>query len=118
MMNINDRSKAKSVFISVLEPELTAVVKPATVTEGEGVHLSCESGCPSLHPRVAWFREGQQIRNSGFQATTKDAGRYSCVVRDTEASRSASVALNVQCEYISKHKILVEPFVVMVQECS
>ncbi|KAF7656986.1 hypothetical protein LDENG_00033300 [Lucifuga dentata] len=76
--------------------ELTAVVRPATVTEGDRVSLSYLPGCPSLRPAVVWFRDGQPVTNSGFQATAQDAGRYYCAVRGQEDSRSAVVTLNVQ----------------------
>ncbi|XP_076006591.1 uncharacterized protein LOC143000960 isoform X5 [Genypterus blacodes] len=84
----------KSAYLSITE--LTAVVKPASVTEGEEVHLSCEWNCSSSHPSVVWFRDEQPIWKSVFQATAKDAGWYSCAAQGSEASRSAPVALNVQ----------------------
>ncbi|XP_076006588.1 sialoadhesin-like isoform X2 [Genypterus blacodes] len=83
-----------NAYLSITE--LTAVVKPASVTEGEEVHLSCEWNCASSHPSVVWFRDEQPIRNSVFHATVKDAGRFSCAAQGSEASRSAPVALNVQ----------------------
>ncbi|XP_076006323.1 sialoadhesin-like [Genypterus blacodes] len=85
---------SKTAYLSITE--LTAVVKPASVTEGKEVHLSCEWNCASSHPSVVWFRDEQPIRNSVFQATAKDAGRFSCAAQGSEASRSAPVALNVQ----------------------
>lgn len=35
-----------------------------------------------------------------FQASRKDSGRYYCAVVGQEKIKSASVALNVNCEYL------------------
>lgn len=78
--------------------ELTAVVTPATVTEGEEVRLSCEWECASVHPKVVWFKEEQQISAVVFKATPKHAGSYSCEAQGSRASRSAPAVLDVQCE--------------------
>ncbi|XP_063734807.1 B-cell receptor CD22-like isoform X2 [Eleginops maclovinus] len=75
--------------------QLTTVVEPSTLTEGEGVRLSCVSGC-STRVNIVWFRDGQPVPQPGFQATREDAGRYYCAIFGQEMVRSASVALNVQ----------------------
>ncbi|XP_041845004.1 B-cell receptor CD22-like [Melanotaenia boesemani] len=81
-----------SAYLSV--KELTAVVMPNTVTEGDAVKLICRSGCPK-RVNIFWYRDGQQIFSSGFQARRQDAGRYYCAVSGQEAARSASVVLSV-----------------------
>lgn len=88
-----------SVSASVSESELTAVVQPSTVTEGDNVSLTCVSGCPTPTD-IAWFRDGQPVLNPVFQARREDAGRYYCAVWGQERARSVPVALNVQCKYI------------------
>lgn len=76
------------------------MVTPSTVTEGQMVSLTCESGCPSLRPVITWFRDGQPVTRSNFQARAEDAGSYYCAVSGQERARSAPVALSVQCEYV------------------
>uniref|UniRef100_A0A667YAP0 Ig-like domain-containing protein n=1 Tax=Myripristis murdjan TaxID=586833 RepID=A0A667YAP0_9TELE len=82
---------------------LTTVVTPSTVTEGQRVSLTCESGCPSLSPFITWFRDGQPVTKSDFQARAEDAGSYYCAVSGQERTRSASVALSVQYAPKSVH---------------
>ncbi|XP_059195719.1 B-cell receptor CD22-like [Centropristis striata] len=89
----HDRWTSKSsAYLSVTE--LTAVVQPRTVTEGDNVSLTCMSGCPT-HVNTVWFRDGQRVQNPVFQAGSEDAGRYHCAVLGQEMVRSASRALNV-----------------------
>ncbi|XP_074539282.1 limbic system-associated membrane protein-like [Halichoeres trimaculatus] len=75
--------------------DLTAVVNPSTVTEGDNVHLTCVSDCPTSVD-VVWFRDKQPVSKTVLQARREDAGMYSCAVLGQETVRSASVALNVQ----------------------
>ncbi|XP_032374080.1 B-cell receptor CD22 [Etheostoma spectabile] len=82
-------------FASLSVKELTAVVQPSTVTEGDVVRLTCVSGCPTP-VSIVWFRDGQRVPNPVFQAGREDAGRYHCAVLGQETARSASVALSVQ----------------------
>ncbi|XP_028436391.1 B-cell receptor CD22 [Perca flavescens] len=101
------RSK-RSAHLSV--KELTAVVQPSTVTEGDFVRLTCVSGC--LTPvNIVWFRDGQRVPNPVFRAGREDAGRYYCAVLGRETARSASVALSVQYAP-SKVKLSMSPSVV------
>ncbi|XP_058502818.1 B-cell receptor CD22-like isoform X2 [Solea solea] len=81
-----------SAYLTVRE--LTAVVWPTTVSEGDNVRLNCESGCPSI-PGIVWFRDGQRVSEPEFWARREDAGTYQCAVYGQENARSASVALNV-----------------------
>uniref|UniRef100_A0A3P8TIA0 Ig-like domain-containing protein n=1 Tax=Amphiprion percula TaxID=161767 RepID=A0A3P8TIA0_AMPPE len=74
---------------------LTAAVQPSTVTEGEDVRLICQSGCPQT-TKFVWFRDGQPVSGSEFQASREDAGRYHCAAKGQETARSASVALDVR----------------------
>ncbi|XP_030606240.1 B-cell receptor CD22-like [Archocentrus centrarchus] len=75
--------------------ELTTIVQPSTVTEGDHVRLTCMSGCPEP-TNIFWFRDGQPVTSPAFQARREDAGRYYCAVQGQEMVRSAPVALNVQ----------------------
>ncbi|XP_054477055.1 B-cell receptor CD22-like isoform X2 [Anoplopoma fimbria] len=75
--------------------ELTSVVQPSTVTEGDVVNLTCVSSCHTPI-NIVWFRDGKRVPNPVFQAEREDAGRYYCAVLGQEMSRSASAALNVQ----------------------
>ncbi|XP_035498283.1 B-cell receptor CD22 isoform X1 [Scophthalmus maximus] len=75
--------------------ELTAIVRPSTVAEGDDVSLTCVLGCPA-RTAVVWFRDGQRVLKPVFQARREDAGRYYCAVLGQETVRSASVVLNVQ----------------------
>ncbi|KAM6995355.1 B-cell receptor CD22-like [Tautogolabrus adspersus] len=75
--------------------ELTALVEPSTVTEGDHVSLTCVSRCLS-DVNVVWFKDGKPVSNPIFQARKEDAGRYYCAVQGQEKLQSASVALNVQ----------------------
>lgn len=68
------------------------------MTEGDDVSLTCVSGCP-LHTTTVWFRDGRPVQKPVFQASREDAGKYYCAVLGQEMLRSASVPLNVQCEY-------------------
>ncbi|XP_051813039.1 B-cell receptor CD22-like isoform X2 [Acanthochromis polyacanthus] len=89
-----DRWSSKT-FSYLFVRGLTAVVWPNTVTEGEDVRLICHSGCPQTTEFV-WFRDGQPVSASEFQATSEDAGKYHCAVKGQETAKSASVALNVR----------------------
>lgn len=73
-------------------------MRPSTVAEGDDVSLTCVLGCPA-RTAVVWFRDGQRVLKPVFQARREDAGRYYCAVLGQETVRSASVVLNVQCEY-------------------
>ncbi|XP_077434230.1 B-cell receptor CD22-like isoform X2 [Vanacampus margaritifer] len=73
--------------------ELTTVVEPTTVTEGQSVRLTCRSDC-GTHATV-WYRDGKVVPKPVFQANRKDSGRYYCAVLGQQWIKSASVALNV-----------------------
>eukprot|EP00063_Salmo_salar_P082031 XP_014056866.1 PREDICTED: B-cell receptor CD22-like [Salmo salar] len=76
---------------------LAAKVKPATVSEGEKVTLTCDTTCTlSDHPTLVWFRDGHSVPNTEFQTSIQDAGRYQCAVQSQENLTSAPVSLNVQ----------------------
>ncbi|XP_029306758.1 B-cell receptor CD22-like isoform X2 [Cottoperca gobio] len=90
---LNTWTSKASARLSVRE--LTTVVEPSTVTEGDNVRLTCVSGCPTPI-NIVWFRDGQRVSNSVFQAGREDAGSYYCAALGQETVRSASVALNVQ----------------------
>ncbi|XP_023266168.1 B-cell receptor CD22-like isoform X2 [Seriola lalandi dorsalis] len=82
-------------FAELSVKELTAVVQPSTVTEGDHVSLSCVSGC-STPTTIVWFRDGQLVPKPVFRARREDAGRYYCAVLRQETVTSNLVALNVQ----------------------
>ncbi|XP_071381678.1 B-cell receptor CD22-like isoform X2 [Centroberyx affinis] len=81
-------------YLSLSVTELTAAVKPTSVTEGERVSLTCTSACAIQN--IVWFRDRQPVTNPNFQASIEDAGSYHCAIRGREAIRSVSVALNVE----------------------
>lgn len=89
----------KLCLFSSPESELSSVVQPSTVTEGDNVQLTCASGCPTL-PDTVWFKDEQRLRDPGrvFQAGRGDAGRYHCGLKELETVRSASAMLTVQCK--------------------
>ncbi|XP_050931844.1 B-cell receptor CD22 isoform X2 [Lates calcarifer] len=89
----NKWTSKTSAYLSV--KELTTLVQPSTVTEGDDVSLTCVSGCP-LHTTTVWFRDGRPVQKPVFQASREDAGKYYCAVLGQEMLRSASVPLNVQ----------------------
>ncbi|XP_031134089.1 B-cell receptor CD22-like isoform X2 [Sander lucioperca] len=97
-------------FVHLSVKELTAVVQPSTVTEGDVVRLTCVSDCLTS-VNIVWFRDGQRVPNPVFQAGREDAGRYYCAVLGQETARSASVALSVQYAP-SKVKLSMSPSVV------
>ncbi|KAK2844245.1 hypothetical protein Q5P01_010904 [Channa striata] len=82
-------------FARLSVEELTAVVQPSTVTEGDYVHLTCLSGCPTPITTV-WFKDGKLVQKPVFKVRKEDAGMYHCAVLGQEMARSASVALNVR----------------------
>lgn len=84
--------------VSVSKSELTALVQPSTVTEGDNVSLTCVSGCPTPET-IVWFKDGQLVANPVFQARRENAGRYYCAVLGQEFVISVPVALNVHCKY-------------------
>ncbi|XP_047455166.1 B-cell receptor CD22-like isoform X2 [Mugil cephalus] len=90
---LNRWTSRTHAYLSV--KELTTVVQPSTVTEGERVNLTCVSGC-SEPMDVVWFRDGQPVSSVVFQASRRDAGRYHCAILGQEHVKSAPVALNVQ----------------------
>ncbi|CAN9514068.1 unnamed protein product [Ophioblennius macclurei] len=82
-----------SAFLSV--KELTAVVQPNSVTEGDRVRLTCESGC-SDPVDIIWYRDGQPVLAPDFLARRLHAGSYHCAVLGQQKIRSNSVTLSVQ----------------------
>uniref|UniRef100_A0A3Q2UJ31 B-cell receptor CD22-like n=1 Tax=Fundulus heteroclitus TaxID=8078 RepID=A0A3Q2UJ31_FUNHE len=83
-----------SSYAALYVKELTSVVQPSTAREGDTVRLICRSGCPDP-TEVAWFKDGQRVWSTVFQARREDAGRYLCVTLGKERVWSASVALIV-----------------------
>ncbi|XP_041725894.1 B-cell receptor CD22-like [Coregonus clupeaformis] len=76
---------------------LTAVVKPATVREGEKVTLMCATTCTlSDHTTIVWFRDGHSVPNTEFLASIEDSGRYQCTVQGQDNLTSTPVSLDVQ----------------------
>ncbi|CAB1420299.1 unnamed protein product [Pleuronectes platessa] len=75
--------------------ELTAVLKPSTVKEGDDFRLTCVSECPTS-TTIVWFKDGQQVPTPGSPVRREDAGSYFCAVLGQETVRSNSVTLNVQ----------------------
>ncbi|XP_069393013.1 B-cell receptor CD22-like isoform X2 [Paralichthys olivaceus] len=73
--------------------ELTAVINPSTVKEGDDVNLTCVSGC--AHTTISWLKEGRPVPKP-VKASREDAGTYFCAVQGQETVRSNSVTLNVQ----------------------
>lgn len=92
--NYNKWRSTFPAYISV--KALSASVEPRTVTEGDDVTLTCQSGCDTQRnlPFV-WFREGQRVSQPVFKASREDAGRYQCALLGQENVRSTSVTLNV-----------------------
>ncbi|XP_053288536.1 B-cell receptor CD22 isoform X1 [Pleuronectes platessa] len=75
--------------------ELTAVLKPSTLKEGDDFSLTCMSGCPTS-TTIVWFKDGQQVWKPRSPVRREDAGSYFCAVLGQETVRSNSVTLNVQ----------------------
>ncbi|XP_061757887.1 sialic acid-binding Ig-like lectin 13 isoform X4 [Nerophis ophidion] len=88
----NSWTSMRPLHLSV--KELTAVLEPSTVTEGQEVSLSCWSGC-ATRLQVVWYRDGTPVPRQVFSASIKDSGSYYCTVLGQKI-QSASVALNVQ----------------------
>ncbi|XP_071325025.1 B-cell receptor CD22-like [Trachinotus anak] len=82
-------------YIDFSVKELTTVVQPSTVTEGDTVSLTCVTGCPTP-TNIVWFRDGQLVPKQVFQARREDAGLYDCAALEQITVRSNPVALNVQ----------------------
>uniref|UniRef100_A0A3Q3BG57 B-cell receptor CD22-like n=1 Tax=Kryptolebias marmoratus TaxID=37003 RepID=A0A3Q3BG57_KRYMA len=74
--------------------ELTAVVQPSNVTEGDTVRLTCSPGCPGFTEFI-WFKDGRRVWRTSFQVSREDAGRYYCAVLGQEVT-SAPVVLTVR----------------------
>ncbi|XP_061899741.1 B-cell receptor CD22-like isoform X3 [Entelurus aequoreus] len=89
---LNSWTSRRPLHLSV--KELTAVLEPSTVTEGQEVSLSCWSGC-ATRLQVVWYRDGTPVPRPVFSASIKDSGGYYCAVLGQKI-QSASVALNVQ----------------------
>ncbi|XP_029600040.1 B-cell receptor CD22 isoform X2 [Salmo trutta] len=83
--------------VSLTLTGLTAEVNPATVREGEKVTLKCSTTCTlSNHPTIVWFRDGQSVSKTEFQANSEDSGRYRCADQGQDLLSSAPVSLDVQ----------------------
>lgn len=72
-------------------------MQQSSVAEGDFVSLTCESGCPATVD-VVWFKDGQPVGDTVFEARREDTGWYHCAVRGQERVRSATVAVNVLCK--------------------
>ncbi|XP_021481118.2 B-cell receptor CD22 [Oncorhynchus mykiss] len=83
--------------VSLTLTGLTAEVNPATVREGEKVTLKCSTTCTlSDRPTIVWFRDGQAVSKTEFQANSEDSGIYRCAVQGQYNLSSAPVSLDVQ----------------------
>lgn len=77
---------------------MTASLRPSsTVRAGWSVSLDCQVSCEK---RVAWFKDGEPVTNTEFQARIEDAGNYTCTIEGEESVKSDSVTLDVQCKYV------------------
>lgn len=70
------------------------VLPSSTVRPGWGVGLECQTSCPNP---VIWFKDGEPVTNTEFQAQIEDAGNYTCAIEGEESVRSDPVTLDVQC---------------------
>ncbi|XP_054648345.1 B-cell receptor CD22-like isoform X2 [Dunckerocampus dactyliophorus] len=93
----NSWTSKSPLYLSV--KELTAVLEPSTVMEGQRVSLACGTGC-ATRLQTVWYRDGKLVPNPVFWASKNDSGRYYCTVL---GQKSASVALNVQ--YAPNHVV-------------
>uniref|UniRef100_A0A8C4I410 Ig-like domain-containing protein n=1 Tax=Dicentrarchus labrax TaxID=13489 RepID=A0A8C4I410_DICLA len=86
-----------SVVTHPAQPNLTASVKPESVSEGQNVTLTCDTSCELPGPStIVWFRNGQQVaKPPHFQASAEDAGSYTCAVEGQESVQSNPVFLDV-----------------------
>uniref|UniRef100_H3BXV7 Ig-like domain-containing protein n=1 Tax=Tetraodon nigroviridis TaxID=99883 RepID=H3BXV7_TETNG len=92
------RSKT-SVYLSVTEME--ASVRPSpTVRPGWAVWLECQTSCPNP---VTWFKDGEPVTSTEFQAQIEDAGNYICAIEGEESVQSDPVTLDVQYPPLNVH---------------
>ncbi|XP_024860354.1 B-cell receptor CD22-like isoform X2 [Kryptolebias marmoratus] len=71
---------------------LNASVHPKRVRAGDHVTLECKTKCQLP---VVWFKDGQTVTKSTFQAQAEDAGKYSCAIEGHESVQSDPVVMNV-----------------------
>ncbi|XP_040923770.1 B-cell receptor CD22-like [Betta splendens] len=88
----NRWTSKRYAYLSV--KELTAVVEPSTVTEGDNVTLTCFTGCPTP-TTIVWLKDGRPAPGPSLNVRREDAGSYYCAVSGQEAARSAPAALKV-----------------------
>lgn len=70
----------------------------STVRPGWGVRLECQISCLNHSgPKVLWFKDGEPVTHTQFQAQTVDAGNYTCAMEGEESLQSDPVTLDVQC---------------------
>lgn len=75
--------------------EMEASVRPSpTVRPGWAVWLECQTSCPNP---VTWFKDGEPVTSTEFQAQIEDAGNYICAIEGEESVQSDPVTLDVQC---------------------
>ncbi|XP_029694801.1 hemicentin-1-like isoform X2 [Takifugu rubripes] len=85
------RSKT-SVYLAVTE--VRASVHPSsTVRAGWSVRLDCQTSCQN---HTIWFKDGEPVTNTEFQAQIGDAGNYTCAIKGDESVQSDPVTLDVQ----------------------
>ncbi|TWW79559.1 hypothetical protein D4764_10G0005890 [Takifugu flavidus] len=85
------RSKT-SVYLAVTE--VRASVHPSsTVRAGWSVRLDCQTSCQN---HAIWFKDGEPVTNTEFQAQIGDAGNYTCAIEGDESVQSDPVTLDVQ----------------------
>lgn len=70
----------------------------STVRAGWSVWLDCQTSCQN---RVIWFKDGEPVTNTEFQAQIGDAGNYTCAIEGDESVQSDPVTLEVQCKYVN-----------------
>ncbi|XP_045542989.1 B-cell receptor CD22-like [Salmo salar] len=90
--------------VSLTVTDVVLEMNPTSVSEGEGVTLTCRTKC-TLDPITAysWYKNGQPITNTNtyspvyslFSVSSEDTGRYFCAVKGHEDLPSAEETLTV-----------------------
>lgn len=79
--------------------EVRASVHPSsTVRVGWCVRLDCQTSCRN---HVIWFKDGEPVTNTEFQAQIGDSGNYTCAIEGDESVQSDPVTLDVLRKYVN-----------------
>ncbi|MBN3300059.1 CD22 protein, partial [Amia calva] len=96
-----------TLSVSELQVKMNSSGVNESVTEGDAVTLTCDTGsCSPTQTQITWFKNGRPIAHTQTlnnklrfnPVSYGDSGHYSCALRDDRETRSQEFTVDVYCE--------------------